>query len=69
MTNEILDQMVKKGTIASYKLVEVSENGEEGVTGKFRNTERLTIDFINGEKLVIDTCCSGCSENTILSFS
>jgi len=57
------------GTIKSYNLLNVNSDGEENKTSGNRDTEKLTIVFNNGEKLIIDTFCSGCSENSIMLFS
>jgi len=62
-----LDDLVNNGTIKSYTIDNVDENGNVGSKSQFRNTEQLTIDFPNGEKLIIGTLCSGCSENTVLT--
>lgn len=64
MNNEILEKLIKNGAIKSYKLEALDEDGNPGVS-KFRNTERLTLEFLNGDKLVVGTFCSGCLENTV----
>ncbi len=61
-----LDRLVSAGMIESYKLVNVDQDGKEDVYSDNRNTERLTLNFPNGKKLVIGTFCSGSSENTVL---
>lgn len=66
MNNKKLDSLVLDGAIQSYSLVNVSEDGVEGQSSKFRNTERLKLVFHNGKELVIDTFCSGSSEDSVL---
>lgn len=69
MTNKILDDLVLSKSIFSYNYENVSEEGIVGETSDFRNSERLVITFHNKEKLIIDTMCSGCKEDTSLTFS
>lgn len=64
---ENLNKLVEDGVIKSYVIVDVDENGVVGKKGRSRNTQRLTIEFNNGSNLVVDTFCSGCSENTVLT--
>ena len=52
-------------------LESVDHVSDEGVVGKksnCRNTERLTLDFPNDEKLVLGTFCSGCLEDTCFTL-
>lgn len=68
----ILDELVSNGLIFSYELVNVDENGNETNLSNqkgFRNTQKLKIVFNNGPTLVVETFCSGSSENTTLHFS
>jgi hypothetical protein len=66
-----LDDLVSNGDISSYELDLLDIDGvpiperKEG----FRNTERLTIIFPSGRKVVVNTACSGCLENTYLEIS
>lgn len=60
MTNNILDGLIDSGDIKSYFL----ETVKEEPNSKFRDTERLTITFASGKVLILNTFCSGCSENT-----
>lgn len=69
MTNQILNNLVASGEIKSYKYVCVDDLGNEGLKGKFRNTERLILTFPSGKTLCLDTFCSGSSENTVLEIS
>lgn len=69
MYNEKLDRLMANGTIKSYSIVDMDENGVEGRRGQFRNTERLRLQFPDGQELIVDTFCSGCSEHTTLSFT
>ena len=64
MTNEVLDKLVSNGDILSYEYHEMDENGELCKKSEFRNSERLTILFSSGAKLILDTFCSGISEDT-----
>ena len=66
--NKILDQLVLDNSISSYRLENIDENGKIGKS-KCRNTERLTLNFPNGNKLVLDTFCSGCLEDTCFFIS
>lgn len=59
-----LTGLVEAGIISDWRISDVDENGVEGQTGRFRNTQKLCITFSNGEKLEIGTFCSGCAENT-----
>jgi hypothetical protein len=65
----VLNNLVSSGAITDYDLVKVSDNGVEGEESANRNSERLTLYFANGKKLIIDTFCSGSSEDTKLFFS
>ena len=69
MTDDALEELFLNGLISSYQYEEVDEDGNVGKTSDFRNTERLTLAFPNGHKLIIDTICSGSSEDTSLSFT
>jgi hypothetical protein len=64
LTNDVLDSLVLSKDISSYSYQEVPE--EES---KFRKTEKLELTFPSGRKLVLDTFCSGSSENTCLIIS
>lgn len=64
---EKLQSLVDSGTVKSFKLENVDEEGNVGQESKCRNTERLTITFPSGEELVIGTFCSGCLENTVFT--
>lgn len=64
MKNELLDYLVKKGDIVFYTYENLDEEGNPGESG-FRNTERLILLFPSGNKLILDTCCSGMNENTV----
>ena len=59
-----LSELVASGAITSFLLQELDETGEVGYSPKGRNTERLILDFPNGERLVLGTFCSGVMENT-----
>jgi|694.fasta_scaffold32668_2 hypothetical protein len=68
MQNEFLDVLVRSGSIKSYAYVNVSEDDIEEIASEMRNTERLVLYFANDLILKIDTCCSGCSEDTSMIF-
>lgn len=68
MKDETLNKLVEHGTIISYEYLNLDEEGNVGES-KFRNTEQVKLVFPNGKSLTIDTFCSGCNENTSLSFS
>jgi len=59
-----LQELVDSGKLESFSIQNVDENGNIGKTSKHRNAERMTLIFSDGESLVVDTFCSGCSENT-----
>jgi len=58
-----LNELAADGTIQSFDLVNLDENGQIGES-KNRNTKQLTLVFPNGRKLILGTFCSGCLENT-----
>ncbi len=68
MKNEVLDSLVKSGDIVSYGYEQLDEDGNPGESDS-RNSERLILIFPSGKNLILDTCCSGESENTILMIS
>ena len=68
-SNKHLDNLVKMGHILSYEYVDVDEDGNVGLKGDFRNSERLILHFSNEQSLTIETFCSGSSEDTVLSIS
>lgn len=69
MKHTLLDKLVAEGTLQSYRFVDVDENGEENKASPHRNTQKLTLNFPNGQILTIDTFCSGSLENTALIFT
>ena len=64
MINKVLDSLVESGEITSYKYEEILDYPDS----ESRKTEKLELTFSTGKKLVIDTFCSGCLENTSLLF-
>ncbi len=69
MKNESLERLIANNTISSYTYVNLTE--DDLITEKqigFRNRERLTLKFPNGEQLIIGTFCSGVAEDTVLLF-
>lgn len=67
MKNENLEELVESGTIKRYLYQNLDEIGNIG-RSTYRNTEQLVIEFLNGKRLIIDTLCSGSSEDTSLLF-
>ena len=59
-----LQQLVDSGHLKSFEIDPVDENGNIGKHSDNRNTEQMTLEFPDGEELVIGTFCSGCSEDT-----
>jgi len=64
-----LDELVAKGMIKSYTILNVDKDGNIGKESKHRNSEQLRMVFPNGEMITIDTFCSGCLENTTIIVS
>ena len=64
-----LEKLVDTKCLKSYEFENVDEEGIVNRKSSNRNTERLTLVFPNGEKLVIDTFCSGSLENTSIIAS
>lgn len=69
MKNPVLDKLVSLGTIAGYDYENVDNEGNEGRVSDDRNSERLYLYFKDGQKLVLETVCSGSNENTELIIS
>jgi hypothetical protein len=62
-----LDNLVSDGTLQSYSLkIFNADGGEVEKTEGFRNTEKLTLTFSNGQTLTIESFCNGSSEDTCL---
>lgn len=60
-----LDALVESGAIASFEVTDLNADGNVSPpTPQGRNSERLTITFPNGQRLVLSTWCSGALENT-----
>lgn len=68
MIDQILDMLVAENAIKRYSYANVDEEGNVGKESRFRNTQRLTLELNSGQRLQIDSFCSGCSENTTLHF-
>lgn len=58
-----LDELVEKGTLSSYSVMNLDDSGNPGKSHD-RNSEQLTLYFPDGEKLVLSTWCSGCLEDS-----
>ncbi len=63
MKNDILDDLVDNGAIASYVYDDVDDCGVVGRESDGRNTQRLCLTFPGGENIVIETFCSGSVES------
>ena len=63
---EVMEDLIKHGCIKSYKVQNVSACGEVGRRSDCRNTEQLELEFPDGRKLLVNTFCSGSSEDTFL---
>jgi hypothetical protein len=67
MNNAKLDSLLFSGMIAAYKFVNCNEEGNVVDRPKgFRNTQKLILTFPNSDQLVIDSFCSGSSEDSVL---
>lgn len=67
MNNAKLDSLLLDGMIVAYKFVNCDEEGKVVDRPKgFRNTQKLMLTFPNGAQLVIDSFCSGSSEDSVL---
>jgi len=66
---EKLNQLIQNNTIKSFDLNVVDQNGNVGNKGTMRNTEQLILEFNNGQKLTIETFCSGCLQDTFFMVS
>ena len=69
MTNTVLEELKQQGLIKDYSYNNVDETGSVGRSSTMRNTEQLVLVFPNDAMLWIDTACSGCLEDTTLTFS
>lgn len=67
MKNVQLEKLVSEGQIVSYEYLELDCDGNPGQSDG-RNTESLKLVFPNGSVLKLGTFCSGCLENTCLTF-
>lgn len=64
MNNKELEKLVQAGCIAGYHYSIIENVPNSGS----RESDRLTIVFLNGLSLTVDTFCSGSAENTSLLF-
>jgi len=65
--SDLLRQLISSGTITSYLLRTLDENGNEVAPGHpDRVTDELTLTFPDGKTVVIDTLCDNCEENIAL---
>jgi hypothetical protein len=65
MLKNCLRELVNYGILKDFDLVDVSDDGVVGEKSKFRNSQRLTLVFKEGARLVIQTFCSGSAEDTM----
>lgn len=65
MKNELLDQLVKNKDLLGYEYIQEEYEPKSGC----RETEKLVLTFPSGNKLILETFCSGSSENTVLLIS
>ena len=68
INEQSLEILRKTGVIKDYYYCNVDENGAEGKTSSFRNSEKLIILFNSGDKLEIAIACSGSAEDTSMYF-
>lgn len=60
-----LDELVNSGQLTGYEFHTVNAEGEvDKKSNDGRNVERLILRFPNGDNLVLETFCSGSSQNT-----
>lgn len=64
LKNDTLDFLVTSGEISSYKYEEILDYPDI----ESRKTEKVELTFPSGKKLIIETFCSGCLQNTSLFF-
>lgn len=69
MDNGELQDLVDNGDILSYEYLGLDADGKIGSSNYGRDTERVTLKFPSGRQLTIDSGCSGCREDSYLSFS
>lgn len=69
MEDSKLDELVKLGCIKSYSYINVDGNGVEEKISEFSNSERVKLEFSNGQTLTIYPLCSGGSDNISLFIS
>lgn len=67
--NNLMDKLVESGDIRSYSLefLDASDNVVEK-PDEDGGDERLTITFMSGKKICIDTYCTGFGHNTGMLF-
>ena len=59
-----LEKLKGSGDIKDWKIEDIDVDGNMGYQNIGRNTQRLTIILPLDKELVIETFCSGCSEDT-----
>lgn len=62
---ERLNDLKASGTISSWRIANLNSDGEEGKSN-YRNTQKLILEFPDGNSLELGTFCSGCLEDTVL---
>lgn len=66
MRNKTLEGLVKTKILQSYEYDNISFDNVVGEKSDSRNTERLILVFSDGQKLKIETICSGVREDANL---
>lgn len=61
-----LDDLVKRGLISKYEEETLDADGNVDPQANWRSSDLLTLHFSEGSKLVIQSVCSGSSENAVL---
>lgn len=69
MNNSILEELVNIGDLKSYNYQIIEDNFGSDFSSDFREAERVTLVFPSGTKLVLETFCSGSSQNTYFMIS
>ena len=70
VSNELLEKLVEGGSLISYKLERLDRNGEVVISNRLfdGNTERLILNFVNGQQLVIGIGCNSEPDEAVFVF-
>lgn len=63
MKNEILDELVSKGSIEEYQKDNLDEEDKVGRSLSY-NSERLILVFPSGEELILTTWCDASTKSS-----